>query len=62
MKNCNGNNLIDPFLSLTINGTLTEECLPFTSGARIIEECPSKCKDPNIEYKNITQKMLIQLK
>lgn len=51
MKNCNGNNLIDPFLSLTINGTLTEECLPFTSGARIIEECPSKCKDPNIEYK-----------
>ena len=51
MNNCNGNNLIDPFLSLTINGTLTEECLPFNSGDRTIEECPSKCKDPNIEYK-----------
>ena len=62
MKNCNGNNLIDPFLSLTINGTLTEECLPFTSGARIIEECPSKCKDPNIEYKKYYAKNAYTIK
>ena len=52
LKTCDrGNNLIDPFLSLVINGTLTEECFPFTSGNKVIEKCPSKCKDPKIEYK-----------
>lgn len=46
-----GSNLIDPQLTFIINGTLTEQCLPFTSGNRTIEKCPSTCKDPNIEYK-----------
>ena len=52
IRNCDhGNKLIDPFLSLIINGTLTDECLPFTSGNGNIEQCPSTCKDPNVEYK-----------
>ena len=46
-----GNKLIDPFLSLIINGTLTEECFPFTAGNQQIEECPSECKNPDIPYK-----------
>ena len=52
VRNCkHGNNLIDPQLSLIKNGTLTEECLPFSSGEQIIEECPTTCKNPEIEYK-----------
>ena len=46
-----GSNLIDPQLTFIINGTLTEQCLPFTSGNRTIEECPSTCIDPTVEYK-----------
>ena len=46
-----GSNLIDPQLTLIINGTLTEQCLPFTSGNGTIEDCPSTCIDPNDEYK-----------
>lgn len=46
-----GSNLIDPQLTLIINGTLTEQCLPFTSGNGTIEDCPSTCIDPNVEYK-----------
>ena len=46
-----GNSLIDPQLSLIINGTLTEECFPYTSGKGDIEQCPKTCKDPNVEYK-----------
>ena len=46
-----GNSLIDPQLSLIINGTLTEECFPYTSGNGDIEECPKTCKVPNVEYK-----------
>ena len=52
VKNCDhGNNLIDPQLSLIKNGTITEECLPFSSGSEIIEECPTTCKNTQIEYK-----------
>ena len=52
IKSCEkGNSLIDPQLSLIINGTLTEECFPYSSGSGNVEQCPSKCKDPNIEYK-----------
>ena len=52
VRNCDhGNNLIDPQLSLIKNGTITEECLPFSSGSEIIEECPTKCKNTQIEYK-----------
>ena len=52
IKDCDhGNVLIDPQLSLIKNGTLTEECLPFSSGKKQIESCPSTCKDPKVEYK-----------
>ena len=63
LKTClKGNNLVDPYLSLLINGTLTEECFPFTSGERKIEECPSQCKDPNVEYKKYYAKNAYSVK
>ena len=41
-----GNYLIDPQLNLIKNGTVTEQCLPFSSSDGIhIEECPEKCKN-----------------
>ena len=41
-----GNNLIDPQLNLIKNGTVTEECLPYSSGSgTITDTCPEKCKD-----------------
>ena len=46
-----GNSLIDPQLSLIINGTLTEQCFPYSSKDGEIEQCPKECKDPNIQYK-----------
>lgn len=52
IRNCpHGNTMIDSQLSLVKNGTITEECLPFSSEKEEIEECPNTCKDPNIEYK-----------
>ena len=47
VRDCDaGNYLIDSQLHLVKNGTVTEECLPFSSGDGItIEECPAKCKD-----------------
>jgi len=46
LKDCEvGNNIIDSQLNLIKNGTLTEECFPFTSGNGYIEECPTSCKD-----------------
>ena len=46
-----GNSMIDAQLSFVKNGTITEECLPYSVDNKIIEECPKACKDPNIEYK-----------
>ena len=46
-----GNNLIDPQLNLIKNGTVTEECLPFSSGnGTIIDKCPEKCKNGSELY------------
>ena len=47
LKDCDiGNYLIDSQLNLVKNGTVTEECLPFSSAdGKTIEKCPSKCKD-----------------
>lgn len=40
-----GNSNQDSQLNLVKNGTITEECLPFSSGNQSIEECPTSCKD-----------------
>ena len=47
IRDCDaGNYLIDPQLNLVKNGTVTEECLPFSSQKGTnIEKCPEKCKD-----------------
>ena len=52
VRNCDhGNNLIDPQLSLIKNETITEECLPFSSGSEVIEKCPTTCKNTEIPFK-----------
>ena len=47
LRDCEaGNFLIDPELNLVKNGTVTEGCLPFSSGDGVVrDECPTKCKD-----------------
>ena len=47
LRDCGyGNYLIDPQLNLIKNGTVTEQCLPFSSGNGIITaDCPVKCVD-----------------
>ena len=44
-KSCKGNNMIDSHLDLVKNGTVTEECLPYSSVKGEVEECPTSCKD-----------------
>ena len=51
---CDGNTILDTQLNLIVNGTLTEGCLPFSSGdGSITAECPSNCSDGSefIKYK-----------
>ena len=47
LRDCDaGNYLIDAEMNLVKNGTVTEGCLPFSSGDGVsIEDCPTKCKD-----------------
>ena len=48
IRDCDyGNYLIDPQLNLIKNGTVTEKCLPFSSGdGKVKAECPkTKCED-----------------
>ena len=48
LKDCSlGNYIIDSQLNLIKNGTVTEQCLPFSSGdGKVIAECPKeKCQD-----------------
>ena len=46
LNNCKNNNYdIDSQLDLVKNGTVTEECFPYSSNNGIIEKCPIKCKD-----------------
>ena len=47
IKDCDsGNYIIDSQLNLVKNGTVTEECLPFSSAdGKTIEKCPTTCKD-----------------
>ena len=53
-NDCNGNTILDTQLNLIVNGTLTEGCLPFSSGGgSITAKCPSECLDGSefIKYK-----------
>ena len=54
IHDCNrGNNLIDSQLTLVKNGTLTEECFPFSSqNGSVTEKCITNntCKNPDIKY------------
>ena len=47
IKDCEkGNYIIDSQMNLIKNGTVTEGCLPFSSGdGRVVDECPTSCKD-----------------
>jgi C1A family cysteine protease len=47
IKNCSaGDYLINSQFNLAKNGTVTEECLPYSSASgNSIEECPTTCKD-----------------
>jgi C1A family cysteine protease len=39
-------NLVEAEIDLEKNGTVTEECVPFSSGdGKTVEKCPTKCKD-----------------
>ena len=46
IRDCKNDNYgIDPQLNLVKNGTVSEECFPYSSENEIIEECPLSCKD-----------------
>ena len=54
IKDCNvGNTILDAQLDLIVNGTVTEECFPFSSGNKSIPACIDKCKNNEtmIKYK-----------
>ena len=38
-------NLLDPQLNLVKNGTVTEQCFPFSSGGGTVPKCPTECQD-----------------
>ena len=44
IKDCGvGNTILDAQLDLIVNGTVTEDCFPFSSGHKIIPDCIDKC-------------------
>ena len=46
IRDCiNGNNIIDSLLNLIKNGSVTEECFPYSSNKGKIEDCPLKCQE-----------------
>ena len=53
---------MDSQLNLIKNGTVTEECLPYSSKNHAVEPCPATCKDPNVEYKKYYAKNLFRVK
>ena len=44
-KECDGANLLNTQFYLAKNGTVTESCMPYTSGNLAIEQCITKCKN-----------------
>lgn len=57
-----GVSTIDSQLNLIKNGTVTEECLPYSSMNHKVEACPTTCKDPNVEYKKYYAKNLFRVR
>ena len=52
IKNCEtGNTAISTQLNLVKNGTVTEECMPYTASYGIVEKCSSSCKDGSEKIK-----------
>ena len=47
---CDGNDDLDAWLHLVRNGTVTEQCIEFSSGNQIVEQCRTSCKNPEIKY------------
>ena len=50
-QDCEGNNIISTQLNLVKNGTVTEECMPYTASYGIVEKCSSSCKDGSEKIK-----------
>ena len=44
-KACDGAQIIDTEFYFVKNGTVTESCMPYTSGNNTVEECITKCKN-----------------
>ena len=51
IQNCDGNSPVSTQINLVKNGTVTDECMPYTAGNGIIEECSSSCKDGSEKIK-----------
>ena len=52
LKDCKiGNYLTDSQMNLVKNGSLTEQCFPYSAQNASVEECPTSCKDGKTEFK-----------
>ena len=58
---CDGAHLINTQFYLVKNGTVTESCMPYSSGNKIVEECITKCKN-NEEMKLFYSKNAYSIK
>ena len=50
-KECRGIKTADALMNLVKSGTVTENCFKYSSGKEIVEACPNKCKNNNVEFK-----------
>ena len=56
-KECRGIKTDDALMNLVKSGTVTEICFKYSSGKKIVEACPNKCKKNNVEFSYIMLKM-----
>ena len=62
IRSCDrGNYALDSQLHLVRNGTVTEQCIEYSSGEKIIEQCRTSCKNPDIKYEKYYAKSAFQL-
>jgi len=50
-QTCEGNSLISTQLNLVKNGTVKDECIPYTASEGYVEKCSSTCKDGSEKIK-----------